>query len=693
MKKFNYIYLLLGFFATMFISCEKDLDQIPDDQKARAISWALSEEHKDTLEISIDDYISFMDVSQGLLFHEWTIEDSSSFLSGDFSKNDLDLTPFIDAGKGKKSEDLTVHVYFPEAGIHKVRLYNTFDKKVIHNGLNHKMEAVPHATNPGIWVIDTAFHVEVYADVEPALYVLKNNIDTVLVVPHSQIVDGNDDSDWPTVDLIAGEDVLTFVDTTSVGKPTDTEWTLSYLDTISKNRIFEVTPAKTGTGRAGALKSIRQGSTQALSQNVQKTIPLKLNIVAPEIRPQYEVYKGDDLLFAYNDGDDIPSDNSKWESISLKINETLRFVDNTERGLANARTWKLLNSEFGEYTDEAADVVYSSVQMPFEAGTIVVQRSGVAGVPDENKEIKIPLMINVDEALLKTSAIQQLPSRLVSFETSVAVGNILSSAAGEFTVNITNPNGYASTASISNVAIDAASNNVINLTIAETTYNSDQITISYAGTGGITTSTGMGMEAFEAENVVMDITSVNEFENADMISVEIEAAGLGNAFADGWYQDGGQDSEIKKWARSTDFASDRTASMSYKSDDRTVQASTLFSIHNEHTGKDWNNGMKNPAGDYLFTFDIYIPEGVDFTGGLITGFQDTSLPNGDKIDYTPNISAVAKGQWVTITQIVSFDLAGGRRQLVLKVIDPVPSTGALEFYVDNFNCKAIEARP
>ncbi|NME68981.1 hypothetical protein [Flammeovirga aprica] len=675
-----------------FTSCQKE-DEIADDQKVRAVSWAISEEHKDTLEISINDYISFMDASQGVLFHEWTIGEESNYLTGDFSKGEEDFTPFIDTSKGLKTEDATVHVYFPNAGVHQVKLYNSYDKKVTHNGALRKLEAVEMADQPGIWVIDTTFNVEVYANVQPAFYVLKNHTDTVLFVSADQEVDGADDSEWPTLDLIASEDVLTFVDTTTVGKPTDTEWTLSYLEETSKERAFEVVPMKTGQGRAGAMKSIRQGSSQALSQTVQKTIPLKLNIKAPEVRPQYEVYKGETLLFAYNDGDEIPSNPADWTKISIKVNESLTFVDNTERGLTNEKVWTLNNTVEETYTTESAEAQYPTIAMAFEAGTFKSIRKGVAGMPDAEVEVKIPLLISVDEALLKTSALIEGSSKIISFETSIQVTSVGADATSHFTAHITNPNGYNSPSSISAIAIDPNNSQIIFLTVGETTYNSDEITIAYDGMGDIVSASGNQLEAFEEEKVVMYNLSENEFEDPDMISVELETTSLGNANALGWYQDGGQETEKKKWLRSTTYASHGDASMSFISDDRTIETSTLFSIHNIHAGKTWANGMKNPPGDYLLTFDIFIPEGVAFTSGLITGFQDTSLEGGDKSEYTPDLSNVEKGKWVTIKQIVSFDQQGARRQLVLKVVDPVPATGALEFYLDNFSCISIEARP
>ncbi|WP_281614859.1 hypothetical protein [Flammeovirga sp. SubArs3] len=687
-KIFSLIFLsILG-----FTSCQEK-DEMPDEAKVRAISWAISEEHKDTLEISIDDYISFMDASQGVLFHEWTIEESSNYLTGDFSKTELDFTPFIDESKGLKSEDATVHVLFPEAGVHKVRLYNTYDRQVTHNGLERQLEAQPLASQPGIWVIDTTFNIEVYDHVQPSFYVLKNHTDTVLFVSAEDLIDGADDSEWATVPLIAGEDTLTFVDTTTVGKPTDTEWTLSYLDTVNKSRVFDIIPLKTGQGRAGSLKSIRQGASQALSQTVQKIIPLKLDISAPVLVPQYEIYHGETLVFAFNEGDEIPENTDEWTSVTIKLNETLTFVDNTEKGLGNGRVWTLNNADQETYTDETSYAQYPNVSTPFEAGTFKVTRTGVTGIPDAEEEVKIPVMIQVNEALLKTSSLVQDAAKVISFETSTSVANIGADAASHFTVHITNPNGYDASSTISNVAIDPSNDRMIQLTVGETTYNSDEITIAYSGNGGITSATGNVLEGFDEESVVIYNTATNEFENPDMISVELGLTNLGNAHAEGWYQDGGSDTDKKKWARTTDLASDGDASMSYVSDDRTLQASTLFSIHNIHAGKTWDNGMKNAPGDYMLTFDIYIPEGVDFTSGLITGFQDTSLPDNDKSSYTPDLSSVEKGQWVTIKQIVSFDLQANRRQLVLQVINPVPSTGALEFYLDNFSCVAIEARP
>ncbi|OHX63873.1 hypothetical protein [Flammeovirga pacifica] len=685
---------IIKLFALLLVvsSCQKDRE-LPDEAKVRAIAWAISEDHQDTLEINIDNYISFMDVSQGLLFHQWEIEDSLDFLSGDFNTSTEDYVPYIDQGKGKKTDDITVHVLFQEAGIHKVRLYNTYDRKVKHNGLSRQLEAVPHETDPGIWVIDTTFNVDVYADLAPAFYVLKNDTDTVCVVTADQIVDGGDDSDWATVQLVAGEDKLTFVDTTSVGRPTDREWNLAWLGETSKNRVFEIVPMKTGWGRAGSLSSIRQGSTQGLTQNTSKPIPLNLNVTAPVIEPQYEVYKDGMLIFSYSTGDNIPDNTDQWMKVDLKINETLTYVDKTVKGLTNAREFTLNNAEQPVYTDETSDVVYPEIKSYFEAGTFAAIRTAGDGFDEDREEVKIPLMIRVDEALLKTSDLIENEMKKITFETSIPVATIGANAANAFTVKIKNINGYDVTSTISSVEVDPGNSAQLILTVGEQTYNSDMITVAYDGSADIQSATGNKLEAFDTEMVIMNNPSTNEFENPEMISFELEGNNQQDAFARGWWVDNSVPNG-RLWKRTTDKASAGSASMSLIVEDRAAQGvSKLFSIHNEHNGGPNNNGMKNPAGDYEVTFDIFIPVGVDFTSGLQTNFQDLSNGGDDKQYLTPDLSNVEKGKWVTITQHITFDKDGGRRQVSLVLDNPVPATGRLEFYVDNIVVRSIELRP
>ncbi|ANQ52390.2 hypothetical protein MY04_5055 [Flammeovirga sp. MY04] len=690
MKKIVLNILKLTLLMSIVFSCKKD-EELPDEAKVRAVAWSISEEHKDTLEININNYISFMDLSQGTLFHQWEITDNLHFLSGDFTASEEDYTPFIDNAKGSKTEDITVHVLFEEAGYQKVRLYNTYDRKVKHNGLSRQLEAVPHETETGIWVIDTAFTVDVYADLAPAFYVLKNGVDTLCVVGAEDVIDGSDDSDWATVNLVAGEDKLTFVDTTTVGRPTEREWNLSWLGETSKQRIFEVTPMKIGWGRAGNLTTIRQGSSGRINQNIAKTIPLNLNVKAPEIHPQYEVYKDGMLIFAFNEGDEIPSNTDQWMKVDLKINEKLTFVDKTVRGLTDSREWTLNNAELPVYTDETSEVTYPEILNYFEAGTFAAIRT--AGDFDEARaEVKIPLMIKVDEALLKTSDLMENSAKKITFETSIPVASIGSNAANSFKVHIKNLSGHDAASSISRVEVDPSNNKKLVLTVGEQTYNSDQIFISYDGNGDIRSATGNVLDAFDTEQVEMYITSTNEFENPEMIDFELEGVNVQDAFATGWWVDnsvvGG-----RLWKRTTDKASKGNASMSLVIEDRATQgASQLFSIHNVHNGGPNNNGMKNPAGDYEFTFDIYIPEGVDFTSGLETNFQDLSNSD-DKQFLTPDLSDVEKGQWVTVTQHITFDKDGNRRQVFFGIDTPVPSTGRLEFYIDNIVVRAIELRP
>lgn len=106
--------------------------------------------------------ISFMDLSQGTITHEWKIEEGNFYLSSNFVKGG-DLTPYIIPNKGVLSSDVTVHVLFPKIGVYKVTLTNTYKEKVVFPGVV-PIEAVKVGD---VWVAEKVFTITVTDVVVP----------------------------------------------------------------------------------------------------------------------------------------------------------------------------------------------------------------------------------------------------------------------------------------------------------------------------------------------------------------------------------------------------------------------------------------------------------------------------------------------------------------------------------------------
>lgn len=225
MKKLN---ILLPLFALLFVvACDEDDYVAPGT--VTDVAWYTSEKNNGDYKLNQGDYMSFVDLSQGYESHEWSIETGNYFLKAGFSQYDS-LPLFIDQEKGFVTDDATVHILFNKAGINKVRLYNTFNQKVVFNG-SEPFEVV---NKDGVWVIDTTFLVDVYGDVLPAfkVYQLVEDYDGNIIeekevcsITETDMPDADKAETWPSIDVEMGGR-LKFVDLTTKDRPTGRIWTV-----------------------------------------------------------------------------------------------------------------------------------------------------------------------------------------------------------------------------------------------------------------------------------------------------------------------------------------------------------------------------------------------------------------------------------------------------------------------------------
>ncbi|WPR71084.1 hypothetical protein SLW70_14240 [Flavobacterium sp. NG2] len=165
-----------------------------------------------TLNVALNKYMSFTDLSQGAIEHSWQIEKGVNFLQGPIKVKD---TTYTVIKKGDTiTKDLTVILQFNKAGWSKVRLYNVFKDSVTFRGnnanVNYFKGSVKIAENR--WVIDTTFMVKVYDTISPKFEVKQNDVTLNL-------------KNKDTIYVEAG-DKLHFSDLTTQGEPTGRVWSI-----------------------------------------------------------------------------------------------------------------------------------------------------------------------------------------------------------------------------------------------------------------------------------------------------------------------------------------------------------------------------------------------------------------------------------------------------------------------------------
>ena len=272
MKHINLVIALL--FLSFFVGCEDDGYDAPNEFSD--VAWYNSIYPGKPYNVELGGYISFMDLSQGSLSHEWSIELNNHFLKPGFKDTDS-LPLFIDPKMGLTTANQTVHILFMNQGLNKVHFRNTFKDSVSYKGtkkLHPKKEG-------NVWVIDTTFMVDVFVDLKPAFKVFKGDQEA-LSISEDDMPKIEDKATWPTVEVEAG-DALKFVDMTKIDRPNGRGWILNGgKPTTSTDSVATISYFSLGEYEAGQFRSIRSGDRPETT--VWKTIPMKVKVI-PSSKP------------------------------------------------------------------------------------------------------------------------------------------------------------------------------------------------------------------------------------------------------------------------------------------------------------------------------------------------------------------------------------------------------------------------
>lgn len=197
--------LLFGF----LIGCTDDSYDAPNTFSD--VGFYTSQGQAPTLQVNIYDFITFSDLSQGTVDHEWTINPANFFLKGPIHRKDSILEKFITNPGASKSTENTINVLFYESGLQEVNLYNTFKDSVAFRGYQDGEPYFMSSEKVGDkWVIDTTFVVKVYDTIITEIDVKQFDVSV----------------DYKSTDTIYVEagDNLEFIDNTTIGEPTGRFW-------------------------------------------------------------------------------------------------------------------------------------------------------------------------------------------------------------------------------------------------------------------------------------------------------------------------------------------------------------------------------------------------------------------------------------------------------------------------------------
>jgi hypothetical protein len=558
MKNIKYLIILFG--LCLIVACTLQDPQPASD--LHDVSWTTDVKPGADYTKKQGEFITFVNLSQGALSEEFTIEEGNKFLKSGFQAKDS-LQLFIDQDLGLKTSNRAINVLFNNPGKNIVKLRMTFKDSIAFPG----NPVIPAVKENGVWVIEKIWNVEIYGKLKPAFKVSDKNGKELISVSAEQLVSITDQSKWPTVEVEAG-DFLIFEDLTTVDRPTGGTWTINSgkPNKVSGKQIAQINFFTLGTSNAGSFTSSRNAPLPV--ESVVKLIPLKIKVI-PSTQP---------------------------------------FV--------------------------------------------------FTGTAIQNEDNSISFGV--------TGEVASLAGKQANFKVHVTNG--------AFDQDLT----------VSSAIIDPADATKIILKTTTPTYNSDVITISYNGVGGVQSVDSRTLAAFT------DKVVTNHFGNS---LLDPSQAGFETVYSSGnqlqkgdfeGYFIGTANNTFPYFYRATNQVFAGLSSLKYENPNG-VNNVLLQGTFRFQSGLD--------AGKYFLSYMVYLEPGntmLAFTSGGAAGLSLTS----SKWD----LSTLERGKWVKITQVVTVNspiaaTASGRLDLRMVSSDNVGVVGLQKMYFDETKLVRIDTRP
>ena len=319
--------------------------------------------------------------------------------------------------------------------------------------------------------------------------------------------------------------------------------------------------------------------------------------VFDNVNPVGKIYKNGVEIFSFT-ADQNPKieDMASWPTIDIEAGDALDFEDLTTIGLPTGRKWYFNGGKPETSSAQLATVLFNKL------GVSTVRIEGIRtgeGVPKNTVSKLIPLKINVipsTKPFVFNKGLIIDGNGVISFNVTGEVESALKQE-GKFTVNVVNTAaGFNKNIAVSSVKISSTDATVIQLTLAEPVYNTDQIKVSFTN-GEIISVDSRVLESFGPETVKPSlgasilVASWAGFENPSSSGNHIRKAN-----ADGYWVGAPNEAASTYWLTDEQkFAG--SYSMRYSS------ASGVASVTLQGSDFSKPNGIE--AGTYKVSYMIY----------------------------------------------------------------------------------------
>lgn len=461
------------------------------------------------------------------------------------------------------------------------------------------------------------------------------------------------------------------------GEEIDTLITSSVVDTIFRVKVF-ANPVPTG---------------KVYKQNY---ITNPLDPTGPTILDEANPYS--EIVYVQESDDPKESDKDSWLEISIEAGEKLQFEDLSTIGEVNARKWYFEGGKPATSGGEVVQIAYNKLTEGDTYYTAYFESKRTADVgPVKNTTKLIPLKIKVipsTKPFKYNSGLKVIGSGIISFPVTGEVESFVGQE-GNFTVNVKNSkSGFDQNIAVESVGVNKDDATIIELTLAEPVYNSDEFTISFTDNdltdaNGIFSVDGRSLESFDP---VTTSIKLSEYEGVMNIT---DYTGYESV-----YNNSGNQYKLANFKQGLFFAQHNGNSEAgplyyWRDDSNAYEGNSSLKFETPATGipalaRLQGGAFKSispvPAGTYIPSVWVFVDPATTMST-IQYNFTDDTLFNFD-------ISSIEKGKWVQVT-LPEVDLPvinSGR--LDINITNSGQDDAIVQkLWLDNFDLLVVNNRP
>jgi hypothetical protein len=422
----------------------------------------------------------------------------------------------------------------------------------------------------------------------------------------------------------------------------------------------------------------------------QNYIPNPADPTGPTIWDESNPYS--EILFVAEGDNPKEEEMGSWNEVVIEAGEKLKFEDLSSVGRVDAVRWHVEGGKPETSGNLEAEITYNKLgdyTAWFES-----KRTNDVG-PSKDISKLIPLRIKViasSKPFVINGNVRMDADQVISFAVTGEMESIVGQT-DKFIVNVKNSAAsFDQDIAVATVGINNEDATIIELTLSEPVFNTDEITISYSG-GSIESVDARNLGDFGPIPVSFDLGA--SVLNADWAGFEnawtnhsIGQNGFDRRGGISGYWIGGANKTGNHlfFLRNTDVVAPggSTASVKYSAPDGVVKVTLQ--------GSDFSKPNGIAAGNYRVSYMVYI--GASST---ITGFKNVwSKTSATYPNLVWDLSTIEKDTWVEVSQMITIDSdisSGGQFNLLMDPVDnPLATSGAQEIYFDDLKWIKLNER-